>query len=71
MLVYDQMNNKVSVRKSLDMVIEWIPARAEQPYYEDMMNDIRNWEPIMWDYNDGCLHWFPVTNVQPDPTLPF
>ena len=72
LLVYDQVNNKPSVSKTLDMVVDWIPARAEQEYYEDMMNNIRNGEPIMWDYDDGCLHWFPVKNiVLQDADLPF
>lgn len=70
-LVYDQVNNKPSVRKTLDMVLEWIPARAQQEYYEDLMNDIRNGEPIIWDGDDKCVHWFPISTVQSDPTLPF
>ena len=36
MLVYDQMNNKPSVRKTLDMVIEWIPGHTKLKANEEV-----------------------------------
>jgi hypothetical protein len=73
-LVYDQSDNKPSVAKVLDVVRGMVEFSHELTWFSELRDKIAELcdeGHTMWDADEVCTHYFAVTPVLSDPTLPF
>lgn len=73
-LVYNQVDNRASVVKTLDAVRSMVEFSHELTWFSELrekIGELCDEGHTMWDADEVCLHYFVVTNVEPDPTLPF
>lgn len=74
-LAYDQTDNKPHVSKTLDIVRELVFRRGQLHDFDydldEVLEVLCDVNHVMVDVDENCWHYFVVTNVQPDPELPF
>lgn len=73
-LVYDQVNNEPHIDKTLDVVRGMVEFQHELTWFSelrDKIGELCDEGHTMWDYDDVCTHYFVVSPILSDPTLPF
>ena len=76
-LVYDQVDNKPSVAKTLDVVRGMVEFSHELTWFSELREKIAELcdeGHTMWDADEVCTHYFEISvfsSIHSDPTLPF